>query len=429
MTLPALLPFVVGQSAPSDVVNQFDQDRFRFIVEEKDTGIIVRDLIVRNAKVMRVLSGACVIQGDIHPEEPSAKDIYFKPWKHWIHVEKKIAGVRKIWASGLVQPSQIDQKTGMIKLEAKGFADYPKGLPWLENWNPLACDAFEGVHKIWAHLQSYPQGNLGVTVSPAESGIIMLPGYAFDGNIFNLNFWAEFIRAVDKQDCGKYIDKMARDIPFDYMEKSAWNAGRTAVTKEIVLGYPKCGVDQPNLVFAQHENVIEFKPHLETEIDWASDAIVDGWWPGKQYSSTFTNADTGRYRRTIYQDDARINSNERAAVWARRKLTRRQTPAYWESIIVDMNHPNAPFGSCDVGDRIMVRGEMPLVGDVVQQHKIIAIAVEEASGTCMYTLKAEGAFNYDPIFFQGDVSGSITVNGTVPSPVTITSDPGVVGMT
>lgn len=429
MTLPALLPFVLGRSAPSEIYSTHDQDRFRFIVEDTAGNIISRDLIARKSTVMRVLSGAATIQLEVHPDEPSAKDIYFKPWKYWIHVEKMINNERKIWASGVVQPSQIDRKTGMIKLEAKGFAEYPKGLPWLENWNPLACDAFEPVHKIWAHIQSYPQGNLGVTVTPAESGIIMLPGYAFDGNIFNMNFWAEFIRATDKQDCGDHINKLSRDIPFDYVEKSAWNVGRTGVTKEIVLGYPKGGVDQDNLVFAQHENVIEFSPHLETEIDWASDAIVDGWWPGKQYSSTFANADTTRYRRTIYQDDAQINSNERAHVWARRKLSRRQTPAYWESIIVDMNHPNAPFGTYDVGDRIMVRGDMPLVGDVVQEHKIIAIAVEELSGTCMLTLKAEGAFNYDPIYFQGDVEGAITVIGVQPSPVTITSDPGTVGMT
>src|SRR5690606_19603919 len=92
-----------------------------------------------------------------------------------------------------------------------------------------------------------------------------------------------------------------------------------------------------------------------------------------------------------------------------RKLTRRQTPAYWESIIVDMGHPNAPFGSFDVGDRIWVRGEMPFHGDVNQLHKIIAITADEQTGTCMITMKAEGAFNYDPIYFQGDAEGSMTV--------------------
>lgn len=303
-----------------------------------------------------------------------------------------------------------DKKTGIISLIAQGFSSYPKKIPWLANWNPFACDVFEVVHQVWAHVQSMPGGDMGVVVEPAESGIIMLPGYAFDGNIANINFYAMFIRAADKQDCQDNIDKLARDIPFDYREESAWNHDHTAVEKKISMGYPKIGYDQDNLAFVIGENVLEAKPFTEPEIDWSSEVIVDGWWPGAVYTSTFANADPFRFRRVVSEDDARINSNERAHAWARRKLAKRQTPKYWESIIVDMDHPNAPFGSYDVGDRINVFGRMPSVGDVYQQHKILAIAVDEQTSTCELTLKAEGAFNYDPIYFPGDVEGSISVS-------------------
>lgn len=390
-----------------------DEDRFRFIVEEAVTGeILSRDLVVSKPKILRVLSGACNIQFDVNYHDYSAAGILFKPWGQWIHVEKKIFGEQKIWASGLVVPSQIDKKTGIMHLEAQGFAGYPKKMPWLDNWNPLAIDVFSIVHKVWDHLQSYDYGNIGVTVYPDESGIIMLPGYAFDGNIFNLDFFAVFIRAVDRIDCGDYIDKLARDIPFDFVEQSEWNEDRTAISKKIYLGYPKAGVDQDNLVFVINENVLEANPHIETEIDWVSDIFIDGWWPGTEYSNHLTNADPTRYRRCISEDDARINSDERAAAWSKRQLSRRQTPSYWDSIVVQMGHPNAPFGTYDVGDRIMVRGFMPWIGDVNQQHKIIAIVVDEEKGECQLTLKAEGAFNYDPIYYQGSISGSTTL--TVP---------------
>jgi len=393
--------------------DELADDRFRFICEEARTGaILARDLEVSKPKLLRPLSGPCAIQFDIDYRAYANAGLYFKPWGHWIHVEKKILGERKIWASGLVVPSQIDKKTGVMHLQAKGFSNYPKGMPMSFNWNPLAVDPFEVVHKIWNHLQSYPNGNLGVQVYPAESGLQMLPGYAFDGNLLNFNFFAVFIRAVDKQDCGDYIDKLARDIPFDYVEQSGWNEDRTAIWKKLYLGYPIAGVRQDNLAFIINENVIEAVPHIETEIDWASDIIVDGWFPGTQYSSQISNADPKRYRRVIMEDDAKINSNERAAAWARKKLSRRQTPAYWESIVLDMNHPNAPFGYYDVGDRIYVRGKMPWVGDVTQLHKIIAIAVDEDSGTCELTLRAEGSYEYDPIYYQGSVAGSLTV--TVP---------------
>lgn len=378
-----------------------DTGRFRFIVEEARTGtILCRDLVVSKTKILRALSGAANIQFDVNYHDQSAKDIEFKPWGQLIHVEKEVLGNRIIWATGIVQPSKVDKKTGVMHLEAKGFSSYAKGMPWLENWNPLACDVFEVVHKIWTHLQSYSAANLGIEVYPAESGIVMLPGYAFDGNILNLDFFAEFIRASDKQDCGDHIDKLARDTPFDYVEQSEWNIDRTAIHKKIYLGFPKAGVDQDNLMFILNENVIEASPHIETQIDWVSDVIVDGWFPGSVYSSQLTNADPKRFRRVVNQDDARINSNERAAAWTKRKLTKRQTPSYWDSVIVDMGHPNAPFGTYDVGDRIWVQGYMPFIGDVKQQHKILAIAVDEEKGVCELTLMAEGAFNYDPIFYQ-----------------------------
>jgi hypothetical protein len=409
--------------------SSFDSDRFRFICEEANTGqILSRDLAVDKPKLIRALSGACNIQFEINFKDYENEGIYFRPNAQWIHAEKLIYNERKIWASGLVQPSQIDKQSGVMTLESSGFAGYPKGIPALFNWNPLTVDPFEIVHRMWDHIQSYDDGNLGVEVYPALSGLQMLPGYAFDGEIMNFDFFAAFIRAVDKIDCGDYIEKLARDTPFDFVEQSGWNVDRSAIWKKLYLGYPTAGAIQNNLAFIQNENIIEAVPHIETEIDWVSDVIVDGWFPGTEYSSELTNADPTRYRRVIMQDDARINSNERAAAWAKRKLTRRQTPAYWESIIVDMGHPNAPFGTYDVGDRIWVTGRMPpLDADIRQLHKIIAIAVDEDTEVCQISLKAEGAFNYDPIYYQGSTSGTSTIVVPEMPTVTVSMDAPTIG--
>lgn len=404
-----------------------DSDRFRFIVEEAVTGnILCRDLNVQKPKVIRTLSGPCKITFDVSYEDLSAAGIPFLPWGYWIHAEKYIYGARQIWASALVQPGEVDKQTGILSLEAQGFAGYPKGIPWLENWNPLAVDPFEVVIKIWQHLQSYSNGNLGVSVTPTSSGLEMLPGYAFDGNILNLNFFAEYIRASDLTDCGDVIDGLARDIPFDYIEQSTWNGDETAILKQITLGYPMVGYEQDALSFILNENVIEAKPYVETDIDWCSDVVINGWYPGSMYSATFTNSDSDRYRRVISQNDAQINSIERAAAWAGRKLTKRQTPAYWSDISVIMGHSNAPFGSYDVGDRIWVKGYMPWInngsgGDVNQLHKILAIEVDEEAGTCEMALYAEGAFNYNPIYYQGSESGFSTMQESNLPNVTITT--------
>jgi hypothetical protein len=309
-----------------------------------------------------------------------------------------------------VQPSDIDEKTGILHLKAQGFAGYPKGLPWLENIDWYVNDVFDPVTEIWSYLQSYPNGNLNVEVFPAKSGIFMLPGYSYDGTTMALNFYATFVRATDKLDCGDYINAMARDVPFDFAERQQWNADRTDIIKKIELGTPRLGVIQANLAFVLNENVISAKPHTATQIDWVSDIGVSGWFPGVETSYELANADPTRLRRYLKEADAMLDSNERSQAWARRLLARRQTPAYWETITIDMSHPNAPFGTFDVGDTIPVSGFMPWVGFIDQNHKIMAISVDDAKNACQLSLKADGAFNYDSIFFPGGVT-NIIANG------------------
>lgn len=375
-------------------------DRFRVIVQATRTGeILSRDMTVTNLTVQRQLSGWCSVSFDIDSHDPSVAGIEFKAWGQYVHLEKTMQGKRRIWATALVQPSEIDKQSGVMHLTAKGFANYPKGMPWLENINWATNDIFDPVVEIWNHLQSYPGGNLNVQVYPQKSGVEMLPGYAYNGTLLNPNYYASFIRAVDKLDCGDYIDALAKSSPFDYREESEWNADRTDVIKRIHLGYPRLGDEQAHLAFVLNENVLAAQPHTEVADDWVSDIGISGWFPGVEVSAELTNADPDRLRRYLNEEDLLVDSNERAAAWAHRKLARRQAPPYWETITIIPDHPNAPFGTFDVGDTITVSGYMPFVGDLMQDHKIMAIAFDEKSNTCQLTLKAEGMFNYDPIYF------------------------------
>lgn len=377
-------------------------DRFHFVVEDVNGNFLANDLIVQNAKVVRMLSGPSQIEFEIHPKEPSVQSgggpIQFKTWGQWIHAIKKDQFDEDvIWASGLVQPSEINPETGILTLKAEGFSNYAKGIPWLENWNPIAVDPFEIVDRIWSHIQSYDHGNLGVTVYPTESGTQMLPGFSFNNEQFVQEFFAIFIREIDRLDCGDYINKLARDIPFDYFEESSWNEGKTAINKKIRLGYPFGGVDQTDLVFRLGENVLSSTPKQEVEMNWFSDITMKGYFPGKQYSYTLANADPDRYRRCMDETDLNINSNERAKAWASRLLTRRQVPYYFEQIVIDPYHSNAPFGTYDVGDIVRVVGYAPWHGYIDQKHKIMMIAWDEAQNRIQMQLLAEGAFSYDPI--------------------------------
>ncbi|OIN79354.1 hypothetical protein [Mycobacterium malmoense] len=718
--------------------------------------ILTYDLKVTNLLLNRNLSDGCDISFDVNLNDTSAAGLQFKSYGYYIHASKIMyPGKERLWCTGITQPSDVDETSPILHLKAKGYAAYPKDIPWLEDLNWVANDAFRPVVEIWRHLQQdFPNGNLDVEVYPAASGVEMLPGYAFDGNLLNLNFFATFIRQTDKLDCGDYINALARDIPFDYREESEWNADRSGVIKRLHLGYPRLGVIQENLAFVLTENVLSAKPHTEATTDYATDVGVTGWFPGVEYcvsddtevmtregwqrydeisvgttvltqnnetglaewqsveavnvfegerwiyetnfrghssastaehrwpvawfshpgqpwrrrwattasftknekvscaapvvdlpstpkyddalvellawywtegtwavpggkiaisqwgnhierikaaaarlfgpetvgsnlrkgdgeecvwrgavwqaqrnntivifgsaasavflehivdyrtkavsydfianltqaqlelfincsvwadadsdwdptdqvhfgqkyehnidvlqfacqlagrksvkhtsrtmngqpwyglgiyaqhrtkikaktmldnmerrwhkgvvwcpttpngtwcarrkgtvyftgnSSQLANADPDRLRRYLSEDDAFIDSNERAKAWAGRRLARRQTPPYWETITINPLHSNAPFGSFDVGDTIPVSGDMPGVGYISQDHKIIAIStkVDDKSGAevTQLTLKAEGAFNYDPIFFPGGVTNIIFNSG------------------
>lgn len=374
----------------------------RFIVEQAVTGILqTRDLEVTEPKLVCNLSGAAHLEFTLKYMNESALGINLKAYGQIIHVEETIAGERKIIASCIVQPCDLDEKTGDLRVTAEGFSGYAKGLPWLDNYNPIAVDPFAVVQRIWNTIQEVPNGNIGVTVTPASSGTLLLPGFGFDGVILKIDFFAFFVRAADFRDCGDEFNKLARDIPFDYLETSVWNTDHTRIDKSIVMSYPRRGFQRTDLTFRIGENVITAKPVPESDIEWVSDVIIRGWFPGKIYSSQLTNADPTRFRRVIKEEDAKINSRERAAVWANRKLTRRQVPHYWGSITIDMDHPNAQFGTWQLGDDIWVQGYMPWVGKVEEWHKIIAYSIDAQSRQVQLTLKHAGAFNYDPIIFTG----------------------------
>lgn len=376
----------------------------RFIVEQAVTGIIqCRDLPVMNPKIVTNLSGPALIEFEIPYDASSMASelgIDFKAYGQYIYVEEPTTnGQRDIIAHGITQPSEVDPETGNMKIKALGPSGYIKGIPWLDNYNPIAVDPFEVAIRIWNHVQSQTNGDIGVTIGPASSGTLLLPGFGFDGTELVIEFFAFFVRSADFRDCGEEFNKLARDIPFDYLEEAIWNGSYTAIDKTITMAYPRRGAQRTDLAFRFGENVLGGSPATDAEIKWVSDVIVRGWFPGRVYSSTLSNADPTRFRRVIKEEDAKLNSTERAAVWAMRKLARRQIPNYWSSIMIDMDHPSAPFGTWELGDDIFVEGFMPWVGNVRAWHKILSAAIEPDKRRVTLTLKHAGAFNYDPIDF------------------------------
>ena len=380
----------------------------RWTVIQANTDIILtRDLIVMQPQLARNLSAPCqvaftVSQGE---QDASAFGITWVSWGQVIVTEIEVDGVRQIYCCSIVTDVKVDPNTGDVAIQATGFMGYGKGIPWLADFNPIAVDPFELVQRVWMHLESFSNANLDVQPLPASSGTQMIPGYSYDGSTLSFNFYAVFIRSVDFNDCNDYITALARDIPFDIVEEATWNDDRTVVSKVLRMGYPEGGLQQDNLSFRLGVNVITATKADEMDIQAITDVIIRGWQPGKVISAELGNADYTRYRRTIMEEDAYIESDERAAAWAKRKLTRRDIPISFKEITIDPNHSDGPFGSFDVGDSIYVEAEnYPWFGDIAGWHRIISIAYDETKGMMKLGLMVDGAFNYDPTEYDPTAS-------------------------
>lgn len=408
LIVPFTVPSEVGTEPPPSATRAGGNitDRLRFTIIEVNTNrIITRDLVVQEPEVMWRLSAPAIVSFKVLPGEAlkSGQGIVWKNFGYWIITEMEINYQRRIICATIVNNNKLDAESGVIQIESEGFMGYPAKIPFLVNLNPIAIDPFEVVQRMWAHCQNYSNANLEVEVYPASSGTQMLPGYSFDGSVLSFDFFAMFLRAVDFPDCGDIIEGLARDIPFDMVEEATWDIDRTTVTKKLHLLYPYGGLHQDHLSFLLGENVISAEKAEELDIEPVSDVIIRSWAPGKVIVSQLSNYDPTRLRKVMIEDDAKIDSQERAAAWAGRKLQRRNVPVHFEKITIDANHPHAPAGSFDVGDSIYVEApDFPWFGTIKDWHRITSIMYKEAEGMMELGLKVEGAFNYDPIDYNPD---------------------------
>lgn len=391
-------------------------DRIKFSVIRVNTNqIITTDLLFTDATVTVNLSSPSRSQIKIpQPEQfRSAAGIDWKTWKYWIIPEIGIGNQRKFLGAQLLTRVDIDPQSGELNLEATGFLGYPKGIPFLQDYNPIAEDPATIIQTVWAHLQNFTNANLGISVQPNKLNVLMTPGYSFDGNVLNFDFYCIFLRAVDFQDSGDIINSLARDLPLDMLEEVTWTG--SLPNKVVRLGYPQLGYKRTALNFKMGENVLSAELADELEIEPVSDVIIRGWRPGSTYSSQLNietiNAELvaagkpqlvadplERVRRTIMEEDANIDSTERAQAWARRRLTRRNIPRSFKKIMIDPNHPNGPIDDFWLADSIYVQAaSYPWIGEIKGWHRVTSLTFKANELPVEVGLKVDGAFNYDPI--------------------------------
>lgn len=337
------------------------------------------DLQVDELSIKWILSGPSVITGTI-AEMSAATRIDLEPKAVWIHVED--AG--EIRASGILQPYSVNED-GSIPIVAEDVCGYPHSIPFLGEFtlgNPIGVgvDPLDSVRLMWSHMQSYPEGNLGVSVDPTTSPVrIGTPKedvefetssgeqVEFVAGPYTIDSW-------ELTNCGNEINELSRDTPFDYRSLPSWNFNKTSVLQRVQLGYPRIGRKQSGLTFDEHDNVlrpiiIEEDPDL-----YASQVVVRGSGEGRDGIQGYAGQRVGnRIRQVATLTDKSIRSITRANALANDELRRRQAFSFIGGLVLNAKHRNAPVGSFSVGDDIYPRVNIPGVGSLEEWHRVMTI--------------------------------------------------------
>ncbi|MEU2968960.1 hypothetical protein ABZ687_28785 [Streptomyces ardesiacus] len=237
-------------------------------------------------------------------------------------------------------------------------------------------DAFDVVRHIWAHLQSFDMAKLGVTLDGHDSGYKL--GAANGEDPWELLWW-------NNPDCGQTINSVMQLAKADYLERHYWDGTKEKIRHHIDFGTRRLGKTRSDLRFAQGENIIEIAtPHNQGDM-FASDVYVLGKGTGaKTPRARVVNYDkrVRRARMITRKDTANMSTLTEAGKAEHARHTQQLTiPA-----IAIRHHYNAPLGSWNLGDRILLQVEVPWVGELAIWHRVVSEEIDPAAGTAVLRL-------------------------------------------
>lgn len=301
----------------------------------------------------------------------------FEEWSTALFVEE--AG--DIKAGGII--SRIGKKGTNRDIEAGGYAAYPTGIPYADNWLPNdAPDPTAVFAKVWSYVQSFPDADLGVTVDPVDTWMVVTNG---TGPFRFLE--------TEYRDCGDTLSSLAQTAQFDYLETHSWNSSHTGIDHAVKIGFPRLGRKRDDLRFADSENIIDFAALTSDSDSYANDVYVYGQGSGTAMIRSRAGERDGRLRRCAVVALPSSGGQTYVDTYAKRELGRRQLAVNDITEVTVQDHPNARISAIEPGDDIMFDAEVPDAGRVRLWLRVLAVT-ESGDSPGRATLKTQRSSSF-----------------------------------
>jgi hypothetical protein len=333
-------------------------------------------------------------------------------------------------------------------LSAIGFRGYANGNMYTgADYSQSTVDPLDVVRYLWSYLQSQPNGNLGLTVDATKSttvvgadAYVVAPGnqtlaqMAATANltlakINSLNTVARrkangftvqtlpqtgnvpagvpvltgsaphVLAWYNATDCGQELTNLAQGAPFDMTESHTWtDATQNTVSHRLILGYPRVGSRESDLRFVEGENITKLVDTSRDGTKYANEILAVGAGTGSAaVRVNLGSPDQNRLRRCGSVVNSGINGANQLTSLAQRALTSLQAPLAGQiASCTWLNHPNAPLGSFQQGDDILVTVMNGWMAGRSIWHRITSFTYEPATRTGTLTLARSDSFTYDP---------------------------------
>lgn len=316
--------------------------RWRYWTQHALTGeMLTPALPLGDPEFGRELNGPGALTGTLAPRFVRDNAHLIEPHKTLIYAE---ADGYLRWG-GLIWSVEAEDREA--RLEAAGWSSYlTKRYDSHGELNArgpyVNQDPCKIIRDIWAYAQEQPDGNLGVvvdtTTSSMKTGTTAEPWHSY---------WYETPNLGDLMD-----NLVQEDAGPQYTCASDYQSNGT-IKRRIVLGYPRLGTRRTDISFRTGVNIIAAPAVGYVGDDYANTIIATGSGEGTATRFAVDTVRDGGLRMETVLALPTINGNDvlgrRAAAERRRRMVMGQV----DSIDV-RDHPNAPLGSWQIGDDVLV---------------------------------------------------------------------------